>query len=294
MSNGLNPENGATEEAPTTEAKSFRQKPTKTLPTDRLTFEKQTLILRGIVKASLAADRGAVTNNDAAQYADVAASSVSLCNAFFGDCGLTVREGIKIRPADVVYEYDTAAQWEPETAAHKLAPVISGTWFAKAIMTKLALKPSISTADALAFLAQQCNAPLEYKPQLTVLLEYLNACGLIVLDGASVAIAKRDGNPPPPPPPPPGALTPPAPPAPPAPANPPAPAVTPGMKRITIALPDKDSVVIEIPEGFDADDWVLVADQLVGYVKRWKKFAATQALKEATQGDEAGNGSSGS
>lgn len=285
MTNDLNSENGATEEAPNTEAKSFRQKPTKTLPTDRLTFEKQTLILRGIVKASLAADRGAVTNSDAAQYADVAASSVSLCNAFFGDCGLTVREGLKIRPADVVYEYDTAAQWEPETAAHKLAPVVSGTWFAKAIMTKLALKPSISTADALAFLAQQCNAPLEYKSQLTVLLEYLNACGLIVLDGASVTSVKREGSPPPPPLDPPTPLVPPA---------PPAPSVKTGMKRITIALPDKDSVVIEIPESFDADDWVLVADQLVGYVKRWKKFATTQALKEATQEDEIGNGSSGS
>jgi hypothetical protein len=286
MANEQHPENGATDEAPTTEAKSFRQKPTKTLPTDRLSFEKQMLILRGIVKASLSNDRGAVANNDAAQYADVAASSVSLCNAFFVDCGLTVREGIKIRPADVVYEFDTAAQWEPETAAHKLAPVISTTWFAKAIMTKLALKPSIPTAEALAFLAQQCNAPLEYKPQLTVLLEYLNACGLIHLDGASITLGKRAAPAAPIPAPPPAAEKP---------AEiPPAPVPSSRTKRITIALPDKDSVLIEIPENFDADDWVLVADQLVGYIKRWKKFAVTPSLKAATQEDATSNGASAS
>lgn len=286
MANEQHPENGATDEAPTTEAKSFRQKPTKTLPTDRLSFDKQMLILRGIVKASLAADRGAVANGDAAQYADVAPSSVSLCNAFFGDCGLTVREGTKIRPADVVYEFDTAMQWEPETAAHKLAPVISNTWFAKAIMTKLALKSSIPTAEALAFLAQQCSAPLEYKPQLTVLLEYLNACGLITLDGASITMGKRSA---------PAAPTPAPAPAAEKPSEiPPAPLPSSRMKRITITLPDKDSVLIEIPENFDADDWVLVADQLVGYIKRWKRFAATQALKDATQEDATGNGSSAS
>lgn len=286
MANELNSDNGSSGDTASSDAKSFRQKPTKTLPTDRLSFEKQTTILRGIVKASLAADRGAVSNIDASQYADAAASSVSLCNAFFVDCGLTTREGIKMRPVEAVFEYDTAAEWEPDTAGHKLAPVLSSTWFAKAMMTKLALKPSISTSEALAFLAQQCNAPLDYKPQLSVLLEYLNAAGLILLDGATVAKATKRGEvPPPPPPPPPGGGDV---------RNPPPPPLPPSehMKRITIALPDKESVVIEVPESFDADDWILVADQLAGYIKRWKKYQSTKLLKDATQDEDSDNDSS--
>jgi hypothetical protein len=282
-----NNEIDSTSYAQTPETKFFRQKPTKTLPTDRLSFDKQTLILRGIVKASLAADRGSISNSDAAQYADVAPSSVSLCNAFFSDCGLTIREGVKIRPADVVFEFDTAAQWEPDTAAHKLSPVIANTWFAKAILTKLALKPSIPTTEALSFLAQQCNAPLDYKPQLAMLLEYLSASGLIVLEGALVSVATRGVTPAP------------------SQNQEPAPVIHRSVeisqvsvplssaKRITIALPDKDDVVIEIPQDFEADDWILVADQLVGYIKRWKKFATTKELRGATQEDDAGNGSSG-
>ena len=253
------------------ELKSVRPKPTKSLPTERLTREKQFHILRGVVKASLAADRGAVTNNDVSRYADVAASSVSLCNAFWTDVGFVIREGIKVRPVEALFEYDQAAEWTPDTAATKLAPLLAASWCGKAMLTKLAIKPT-NINDALVFLAQECGASTDYKPQLMLVLDYLQATGLIVVEGTTVSKGLRaDAGEPPPPPPPPlsqagdvennpdrgGAV----------------PKIAPkGTKRFAIPIPDKDDAVIFLPEEMDAEDWSMVSEFLTKYVQRWKQF----------------------
>lgn len=257
-----------------------RSKPTKSLPTDRLSFEKQKFTLRAVAKASLSVDRGAVSNTDVSKYADIAPNSVSNCNNFWLDAGLIVRDGLKIRPVDAVFEYDQAAEWTPEIAFNKLAPVLGASWFGKAMLTKLAMK-DISISDALVFLAQECNAPIEYKGQVSLLLDYLQAAGLITMDGSTVSMVKRGDTPPPTP----------APTV--APLNPAGTSSTGstegrrhvqhGMRRVTIALPTHDDVTIEFPDALDSDDWILVADQLATYIKRWKQWQATAALKEATK-----------
>ncbi len=270
------------DESSAPEAKAGRPKPTKNLPTDRVSFEKQKLILRAVVKASLAVDRGGVSNNDVARYAGVTPSSVSNCNGFWVDAGLLIRDGIKLRPVDALFDYDQAAEWMPETAFTKVAGVLAGSWFGKAMLTKLAIKPT-SLSDALAFLAQECSAHIDYKPQLTVVLDYLADAGLIIIDGSTVTKAPMNADTPPPTP-------------------TPAPTVAPlngagtsntghaerermrqGMRRITIALPTHDDVTIEFPEALDADDWILVANQLATYIKRWKRLQSTAALKEETK-----------
>lgn len=257
--------------------KSGKSKPTKALPTDRMSFEKQQLTLRAVAKASLAVDRGGVSNTEVAKYAGIAPTSVSNCNSFWIDAGLLSREGIKMRPVNAIFEYDQAAEWTPEIAFTKLAPVLAASWFGKAMLTKLAIKPT-TVNEALVFLAQECAAPLEYKPQLSMLLDYLGAAGLIVFDGNTVAKGGARIEPPAPPP---GTLTPPPAAMQPLVAPERKPAAE-GMKRITIALPDKENVSIELPEGFDADDWILVADHLAGYIKRWKKYHTPKLLKDAT------------
>jgi hypothetical protein len=265
------------------EVKSVRPKPSKSLPTDRLTREKQFHILRAVAKASLAADRGAVSNNDVSRYADTAASSVSLCNAFWVDVGLVIRDGVKVRPAEAVFEYDQAAEWTPDTAATKLAPILAASWCGKAMLTKLAIKSS-SMNDALVFLAQECNASPEYKPQLTLALEYLQAAGLIVIDGTTVSKGARlDSNPPPPPPPPPpdlgdekftnggGEV----------------PKVAPkGTKRFAIPIPDKADAVIFLPEEMDGEDWEMVSEFLTKYVKRWKQFDSGNSSRQRVKINE--------
>lgn len=270
-----NPEGAVGDVQP--DSKAARVKPIKSLPTERISFEKQLVILRAFAKAS-GPDRVGVSNSDVARYAEIGAASISLGNAFWTESGLLVRDGIKMRPVEAVFNFDQAAEWTPEQAATKLAEPLAASWFGKAMLTKLSMKPC-SINEALTFLAQECRASTDYKPQLKTLLDYLQAAGLISIDGSTVAktaIRAEVHQPPPPPPPPADNLDQGA-------NGRKAAAVNPNVKRITIALPDKDDVTIELPEDFDADDWILVADHLAGYIKRWKKFQSTHALKEATQ-----------
>lgn len=263
------------------EGKAARVKPLKSLPTDRLSFDKQLITLRAFAKAS-GPDRAWVSNNDVARYADIGAASVSLGNSFWTEAGLLIREGNKLRPIEAVFNFDQAAEWTPELAANKLAEPLAISWFGRAMLTKLAMKPC-SVNEALIFLAQECRASTDYKTQLKMLLDYLQAAGLITNDGTTITkTAVRTDAPPPPPSQ--SSVSP---------ADNPDQTMSrgdrviikPGAKRITIALPDKDDVMIEIPEDFDADDWILVADHLAGYIKRWKKFQSTPALKDATKDD---------
>lgn len=259
------------------DSKAARLKPLKSLPTERISFEKQLFILRAFAKAS-GSDRVGVSNSDVARYAEIGAASISLGNAFWTESGLLVRDGNKMRPVEAVFNFDQASEWTPEQAATKLAEPLAASWFGKAMLTKLAMKPC-SINEALIFLAQECRASTDYKPQLKTLLDYLQVAGLISIDGSTVAktaIRAEVHQLPPTPPPPADNLGQGA-------NGRKAATVNPNVKRITIALPDKDDVTIELPEDFDADDWILVADHLAGYIKRWKKFQSTNALKEATQ-----------
>src|SRR5579863_8993712 len=65
-------------------------KPTKFLPTDRITFSRQLDILRAWAAASGPLGK-AVANNDVADIVKMQASTVSLANAFFASVGLLTR-----------------------------------------------------------------------------------------------------------------------------------------------------------------------------------------------------------
>ena len=179
------------------ELKANKPKPTRSLPTDRVGLEKQFVILRAYAKASAAVDRAAVSNNDVSRYADIGSSSISVCNPFWNDCGLLVREGLKQRPVEAVFEYDQSADWNAERAATKLAGVLASSWFGKAMLTKLALKQS-NLSDCIEFLAEECRAPVEYKDQIRLLIDYLTAAGLIVVDGTTVTKSSTSAPPLPP------------------------------------------------------------------------------------------------
>lgn len=172
------------------EQKPAKNKPTKNLPTDRVSKETQFSILRAYAKASEEQGRGAVSNNDVNRFANISASSISTCNPFWNDAGLLVREGIKQRPVDAVFSYDQAAEWGNDRPASKLAPILATSWFGKPLLARLSLKAA-SVNEALAFLAEECKAPLEYKPQIQLLLDYLETVGLISIDGSLVSKAAR-------------------------------------------------------------------------------------------------------
>lgn len=240
----------------------LKTKPIKTLPTDRIGFDTQLAILRAYAAAS-GPDKQATTNADVAKIADVAASSISICNPFFTDCGLLIREGIKQRPVDALFDYLAAWEWNSESAGVKLAAVLSSAWFAKALLPKLAFR-SLSRDEAITFLAEEARASKDYKSQLDLLIEFLVTAGLVTIDGnmLSKVAGKREGEPAPQD----GVQLPKA-----APDSAPADAPADDVETFSIPLPGKPSATIIVPKGLDADDWDMLSEMMATYIKRWKK-----------------------
>jgi hypothetical protein len=166
--------------------KVVKAKPTKILPTDRLAFDKQLSVLRGYVAAS-GPERKAVSNKDVGSIVQIHENTVSICNPFFQDLGLLVKEGMKTRPSEGVADYAQAYEWDSEKAAFKLAPVFRTAWFGTALIPKLSFR-SLTKDEATTFLANEAKAPKEYKPNLEIVLEYLKASGVIHYDGATITL----------------------------------------------------------------------------------------------------------
>lgn len=159
-------------------------KPTKFLPTDRITFSKQLDILRAWAAASGPLGK-AVTNTDVADIVKMQASTVSMANAFFSSVGLLTRTEAGYIPAQEVLAFLRNYEWAPETASQKLAPVISKAWFAQELLNKLAFGP-LTEDECIQDLADAATAGPDYRGQLRILLEYLAAAGLIQRDGNQV------------------------------------------------------------------------------------------------------------
>jgi hypothetical protein len=174
-------------------AKNKRLRPTKTLPTERIAFPKQLDLLRAYAAASAPGGRP-VTNADVADIVKMTASTVSMANAFFSDSGLLIRnaDGGYVPSSDVT-SYQLAYAWNPETASHKIAPVISETWFAKALLARLTFGP-MEEAEAIEKLADAATAGPEYKGQLRVCVEYLIASGLVQRDGNMLKIGRTQAT----------------------------------------------------------------------------------------------------
>ncbi len=173
--------------APSSEIpKVGKAKPSKVLPTDRLSFDKQLNTLRGYAAAS-GIDRKAVSNREVGVIVQIHENTISICNPFFQDIGLLFKEGQKNRPSDEVGDYSQAFEWDGDKAAQKLALVLRKAWFSVALIPKLTFRP-LTKDEAISFLANEAKAPKEYKAQLELILEYLKVAGIIQYDGATVTL----------------------------------------------------------------------------------------------------------
>jgi hypothetical protein len=114
------------------------------------------------------------------------ANTVTLANPFLSDIGLIQRgEGGYVPTSDAI-AYAGAYDWNPEKAAHKLAPTIEATWFCKALMPKLRMR-SMEEKDAISELASEAKAGTDYESQLRMLLEYMEVTGLILRENGRVS-----------------------------------------------------------------------------------------------------------
>lgn len=159
-------------------------RPTKFLPSERITFSRQLDILRGWAAAS-GPLRKVIGNNEVAKIVDMQPSTVSINNAFYSSVGLLLKADGGYSPSEEVTAFLRAHEWNKETAAQKLAPVLMKAWFYEALASKLEFgqRPE---ADCLQDLADVSNAGPDYRPNLRMLLEYLMAAGLIQRDGTMI------------------------------------------------------------------------------------------------------------
>lgn len=171
--------------APALTLAESKDKPTRTLPTDRVQFTKQLNLLRAYAAVSGQANKDAKIS-EVAQVAKLNGSTVSLCNGFFVDVGFLERVANGgFTPSEEVQAYLRAFSWMPDTSAHKLAPRLRTTWFYERLQPKLAMG-GLSETEAVHDLADAASAGTRYAPQLGLLLDYLEATGLIRRDGGMI------------------------------------------------------------------------------------------------------------
>lgn len=165
----------------------------KILPTDRITFSRQLDILRGFAVAA-ADGGGSASSNTAGPLISMSHHTINIATPFFASVGLLNRadRGRFAPPAEVV-EYSRASQWTPETAPHRLAPIIRKSWFGQIITRMVSVQPR-DADEILTDLAGAAEVSTEHRPQLELLLEFTIACGLVQREGRLIRQAQPVGG----------------------------------------------------------------------------------------------------
>ncbi|HEX8174717.1 MAG TPA: hypothetical protein VF543_06320 [Pyrinomonadaceae bacterium] len=166
------------------QAKPARAKATEVLPSERITFAKHLALLRAYAAAS-GQNLKPVKTIEVGAVANTQPTTISSANAFFITVGLIQRTEGGFIPSPEVMAFAHAYEWNPNdpTASHKLAPLIGQTWFAKEVLKRLSFEHKLKESDAVTSLAQLSSAPPECKLQVKLLIDYLEAAGLVQRDG---------------------------------------------------------------------------------------------------------------
>lgn len=173
--------------------KPARSDPQEVLPTDRVAFDKQLQFLLAYAAASEKGAKG-VSNEAVANLVRMKASTVSLANAFFVKCGFLTRSAREYLPSKEVLEYHLAVGWNDPNAAHKLAPLVTRTWFAQTLRPKLEMRP-VEESEAIGDLAQRAVVTRVYGPQLKTLLDYMETAGIVRREGSLLTLNRTIDQP---------------------------------------------------------------------------------------------------
>jgi hypothetical protein len=187
--------NGAAEQTPVLEQNRVkRTPPTKTLPSDRLAFEKQVATLRAFAVVYEANSNKPVSNEEAGKIINMSGNTVVVTNGFFTDMRLLLRpkDSTALIPSPDTLAFYKAFEWDPKTAGEKLKSVFERAWFSEALVPRLKFR-SYEEGEALSVLAEACSAAKEYEPRLRVLLEYMVFAGVVVRDGGQIKLPEPKG-----------------------------------------------------------------------------------------------------
>jgi hypothetical protein len=175
--------------------KTPKPKLSKALPSERVSWEKQLVLLRCFAIGA-GPENKPVSNQQLADLAKLHINTAGINNTFYADAGFITKMGQGYTPVAEVVSFERAYGFNPETAGQKLAPALRRSWFGQALLPKLAVR-SLSEDDALGELAHACLATKEHTPQLRTLLDYLALGSVIERDGATVKqgrFARDDGQ----------------------------------------------------------------------------------------------------
>ncbi len=151
------------------------------LPTPRISFGKQLDLLRAYAAASGAAIKP-VSLNDVAPIVGMTSSTISLASPFFNSVGLVTRTDGGFVPADAVLSFAQMHQWDPGKAGRELKALLRPSWFAEVLMPRLSFN-ALREEEALAIVSGAAGVTPKARPQLRMVLEYMEVAGLIEREG---------------------------------------------------------------------------------------------------------------
>ena len=161
----------------------------RTIPTDRLTFQKQCEILRAY-PAAFEKVGGPVSIEDITEFVKMAPSTISQSNSFFTDIGVVQKEGRKFNPSAELIAMHRLYGIHQAKAWAKLAPLFERAWFGQILIPKLRYQP-MTAEDMVHDLADAATAEPDHLGQLGLIIEYLLLVGLVHRDGGVVKLVNH-------------------------------------------------------------------------------------------------------
>jgi hypothetical protein len=166
-----------------------KQRPDRSLPTDRLSFEKQVEVLRSIAQLS-GSNRRPVTAEALSNAIGLKGNTGGLSNKFFMDSGWVDFAGRgNYTAAEPLLEFHRALNFEPENhhgARQHLQDPVRGSWY-WAEVHPLLEGGSVKESVVLYELSKAAGAA-DRRPQLLLILQWLEWVGLVQRDGEMVSL----------------------------------------------------------------------------------------------------------
>jgi len=168
------------------------RKADKPLPTTRIGLAKQFEILRAY-GALFVAENRSVKPAGVASVVDMHPDTVRLTNSFFLDCGLLQKaDAGGFLPHGDVIAFARAHEWKTPNPEHKLQPVLSQTWFGKAISTRLSFRGSMEETEVIGILAEAANATPAHLQPLLMVIGFMEVAGLLTREGNMVRAVRQE------------------------------------------------------------------------------------------------------
>jgi hypothetical protein len=167
-----------------------RCKPTQTIPCQQIRTAKQLEILRAYAAASANGTKAASVT-EVAEIVKLSPLTIRAAHNFLSSMGLIMRTVIgSYAPSPEALAFCRAYERNPETASHELAAVLRSSWFGEVIIPRLTIA-AMDESAAVAVLAEVASVDMGYRRELGMLLQFLEAGGVIQREGGHIRLAKQ-------------------------------------------------------------------------------------------------------